>query len=400
MAWEARDAAASGGEVKSPTQRLQLGVFIALLPPEGVGGAEFQAERLGRELTLRGHEVHLFARGRNWWARRSDSLRAPEEKTAGLHVHRRPVLPVPGLRLLFEVVAGGWQGGRQHLDVLLCFMTLNSGLVGYAAHRWSGAPFVIWQRVEAESRLRPGWLTRLSAWLHQRAAENWVQTERMASIFAREYESAGKQAAWGAIAPHLRVLGNGVDIPAAPATQVVPPRRFLFVGRLVEQKNPFALVEAARLLRGAEVWIAGDGPLAAPLQRAAAGAPVRFLGVLPRERILSLLPECRALVLCSHYEGLPNVVLEALAAGRPVIATPVGAVPEVVADGVNGRLVPVGDVEALRQGMEELLDDAIWSKLAGSTRASVARFAWPQLVDRVEAALLEVAARSRRGGVG
>jgi len=393
-----REAQESLQAAKSPaTRRLRIGIFIALLPPEGIGGAEFQAERLARELAARGHEVHVFTRGGKRRARKEErgGTRAGAE-AAGPQVHRRPVVPVPGLRLLFEVLAAGWQGGRAPLDVLLCFMTVNSGLLGYVAHRLNGAPFVIWQRVESETRLHPkNWETRLSAWLHRRATENWVQTQRMASSFARAYERAGKQDAWRCIASHLRVLGNGVDQPPPLAREEPPPRRFLFVGRLVQDKNPFALIEAARSLQGAEVWMAGGGPLAAALQRAAAGTPVRLLGVQPRERILSLLQECRALVLCSHNEGLPNVVLEALAAGRPVIATPVGAVPEVVEDGVNGRLVPEGDVGALRRGMEELLDDATWSRMASQTRPSVARFGWPQLVDRVEAALLEVAARRR-----
>ncbi len=394
-----RDAQESPRPANSPAERrLRLGIFIALLPPEGIGGAEFQAERLARELAARGHEVHVFTRSGKQGARKADRAgpRAGGEAATGPQVHRRPVVPVPGLRFLFEVLAGGWQGGRAQLDVLLCFMTVNSGLLGYVAHRLNGAPFVIWQRVESETRLHPkSCETRLSAWLHPRAAENWVQSERMASSFARSYERAGKQEVWRSIATHLRVVGNGVDQPPVLEPEEPPPRRFLFVGRLVEDKNPFALIEAARSLHGAEVWMAGGGPLAAALQRAAAGTPVRLLGVQPRERILALLPECRALVLCSHNEGLPNVVLEALAAGRPVIATPVGAVPEVVADGVNGRLVPVGDVEALRRGMEELLDDATWSRMASRTRPSVARFGWPQLVARVEAALLEVAARRR-----
>ena len=188
------------------------------------------------------------------------------------------------------------------------------------------------------------------------------------------------------------MLGNGVDLPEATQPGEPPPARFLFVGRLVGQKDLPTLIAAVRRLREVEVWIVGDGPLEAALRRDAAGTPVRFLGRQPHERIAELLRDCRALVLCSLEEGMPNVVLEALAQGRPVVATPVGAVPELVQDGVNGRLVRVGDVEGLASALGAFCDDATWQRLAAAARPSVSRFAWPELVARVERELSAVAA--------
>jgi glycosyltransferase involved in cell wall biosynthesis len=132
------------------------------------------------------------------------------------------------------------------------------------------------------------------------------------------------------------------------------------------------------------------------LESMAAGAPVRFLGEVPHARVPELLRDSRALVLCSSVEGVPNVVLEALAHNRPVIATPVGAIPELVEDGVNGRLVPVGDPEALAAAMRDLLDDATWMALAGAARPSVEKFSWPRLVDQVESELEALGRDSRR----
>jgi glycosyltransferase involved in cell wall biosynthesis len=333
--------------------------------------------------------VHLFARGG------AQPPASPE--IDGVRIHRRPVLPVPGLRLVFEVLAAAWQAGRRRLDVLLCFMTFNSGLLGYAAHRVGGSPFVIWQRLDSESRMHPpSWLTRLSAWLRRRAAEVWVQSESTAATLRREYARAGAQSAWQGLEPRLRILGNGVDVAPSSSDASPPAGRFLFLGRLVEQKNLFVLVEAVRRVSGLELWIAGDGPLASKLRQASAGAPIRFLGVQPHDRVDSLLHQCRALVLPSTDEGLPNVVLEALAAGRPVIATPVGAVPELVQDGVNGRLVPVNDVASLARALQELQDDSTWSRMAAATQASVARFGWPQLASRVESSLAEIVAGAER----
>ena len=89
-----------------------IGILIALWPPEGLGGAELQARRLARELVQRGHEVHVFIRG--------SGIKPRSDRQEGIHFHRRPVAPLPGLRLLAEVFWAALQAGRTNLDVLLC----------------------------------------------------------------------------------------------------------------------------------------------------------------------------------------------------------------------------------------------------------------------------------------
>jgi glycosyltransferase involved in cell wall biosynthesis len=365
-----------------PAAKLRVGLFITLLPPDHLGGSELQADRLARELAARGHEVRVFARG--------SARTSGEERRDGVLIHRRPVLPVPGVRLACEVFWAAWQAGRRDLDVLLCFMAFNSGLLGYAAHLVRRRPFVIWQRSLTEARLQPRtWLTRLTAFLNARAAGIWVQSSQLAQVWEQEFTRAEGRAAWERIAPRVRVIGNAVDLPDPPPDELPPPR-FLFVGRLVWEKDLFVLVEASRSLRAGEIWIVGDGPLREPLQAAAAGAPVHFLGEQPHGRVSELLHQSRALVLCSKEEGFPNVVLEALAHGRPVIATAVGGIPEMIEDGINGCLVPVGDAQALRRAMESLLDDVTWSRLAHAARPSVVRFGWPRLVQQVEEELRSI----------
>jgi glycosyltransferase involved in cell wall biosynthesis len=370
-----------------PAPKLRIGLFIARLPPEHLGGAELQADRLARELAARGHEVRVFARG---------SAATPRvERRDGVRIHRRPVLLVPGLRLAGEVFWAAWQAGRRDLDVLLCFMTFNSGLLGYAAHLVRRRPFVIWQRSLTEARLQPRtWLTRLTAFLNARAAGIWVQSTQLAQFWEHEFARTEGRDAWDRIASRVRVIGNAIDLPDPPPDEPPPPR-FLFVGRLVWEKDLSVLVEASRSLRAGEIWIAGDGPLRDQLQAAAAGAPVRFLGKQPHGRISELLRQSRALVLCSKEEGFPNVVLEALAHSRPVVATPVGGIPEMVQDGVNGRLVPVNDPRALCAALEGLLDDDAWSRLMHATRPSVVRFSWPELVAQVESELRDIVAHGR-----
>ncbi len=109
-----------------------------------------------------------------------------------------------------------------------------------------------------------------------------------------------------------------------------------------------------------ELWLVGDGPLRPVVEKTVVEmgleGRVLFLGV--RNDVPKLLAASDVLVLSSEYEGVPLTVLEAMAAGKPVIATAVGGVPELVEDGVTGILVPPRNPEALAQGILRLAKDA------------------------------------------
>jgi len=127
------------------------------------------------------------------------------------------------------------------------------------------------------------------------------------------------------------------------------------VARLVEQKDHRTLIEAMRSVPEARLVIAGDGPLRGELERAAKGLPVEFLG--ERDDVPELLAGFDVFAFPSRFEGLCLAVIEAQAAGVPVVATPVGGIRETVVDGETGLLVPVGDSAALAEAICSLLDD-------------------------------------------
>ena len=135
------------------------------------------------------------------------------------------------------------------------------------------------------------------------------------------------------------------------------------VGRLERQKGMADLLEAfARLpcdLQQVKLWIVGDGPLERKLQRKAAELEledrVRFLGA--RSDVPALMTRFDLFVLSSLWEGLPNVVLEAMAARRAVVATKVDGTPEAVTHGWTGVLVPPSNPVVLAQAIERLLRD-------------------------------------------
>lgn len=180
--------------------------------------------------------------------------------------------------------------------------------------------------------------------------------------------------------PEVVVVPNGVALPAVSRT----PREaatLLFAGRCSEGKGVYDLLQAVPGLRrrfpGLRVELAGDGDLEAlEGEIAAMGLAdcVRVHGwVGPRARE-ALLARATAFVLPSHAEGLPLGLLEAMAAGCPVVAAAVGGIPDVVEDGVNGLLVPAGDVRALERSLANLLSEPGRARaVGGAGRATVAR---------------------------
>lgn len=164
----------------------------------------------------------------------------------------------------------------------------------------------------------------------------------------------------------LRIVHCGVT----PARYGAAPRKpfsghVCFVGRLDAVKGVPLLLEAFAANRprhpGARLTIAGDGPARAALEAQAQSlgltGAVRFTGYLDETAVAALLEASDMLVLPSFAEGLPVVLMEALASQIPVIATQVAGVSELVQDGISGFIVPPGDVETLALRLDRLLSD-------------------------------------------
>lgn len=141
-------------------------------------------------------------------------------------------------------------------------------------------------------------------------------------------------------------------------------RTLLCIGRLSAQKGQHTLIEAMEVLRErgveAHLILAGDGEMRRELEshiaRCGLGDRITITGWIDEQRVRQLLQEARALVQPSFAEGLPVVIMEALAVGRPVISTMVAGIPELVRDGENGWLVTAGNVEELAAAMQTALE--------------------------------------------
>lgn len=153
------------------------------------------------------------------------------------------------------------------------------------------------------------------------------------------------------------------------------------VARLAPQKDHRTLIEAARLVPEAEFVVAGDGELREELERQAEGSRVRFLGA--RDDVPEVLASLDVFAFPSLFEGLCVAVIEAQAAGVPVVATPVGGIRETVVDGETGLLVPTRDPQALAAAIRRLLEDrpAAEAMAAEAKRRVRGRFSIERMVE-------------------
>lgn len=194
--------------------------------------------------------------------------------------------------------------------------------------------------------------------------------------------------------PRIEALFNPVAMPPQAAPwQGRAHGDILFLGKLGKAKGVDDLLDAApRLLPAcpqARLLLGGDGAQDQARQRADAlglGQHVQILGWVGPDAKRALLASAGIYVLPSYIEGLPMSVLEAMAAGMPVVTTPVGGIPEAVADGVEGFLVPPGDVAALAERLQRLLTDgALAERMGAAGRHKVATtFSTEVILPRLE----------------
>lgn len=206
----------------------------------------------------------------------------------------------------------------------------------------------------------------------------------------------------------VRVVPNGIDARAVRAAKPEPwPRPYLFgIGRLVPQKGFDLLIDAFAALSSEipeiDLVIAGDGPERVALEeraRTVAGR-VHLVGSLPSERAFAFFRGASGFVLPSRHEPQGIVVLEAMAAGAPVVAACVGGVAETVRDGENGLLFEGGNVAALTSRLRLLVQDPIGAgKRACRAAVDVERYSWSKIADEYDACYRD-ANESRRRRLG
>jgi glycosyltransferase involved in cell wall biosynthesis len=358
--------------------RLRVVIGADTFPPDVNGAAQFGA-RLATGLAELGHEVHVLCPAAN-----------AEARCEGATVHRAPSIGTPwhpSFRICLP-----WQANRAAIALLdevrpdvvhvQAHFLIGRALVRAAGRR--GIPVIATNHFMPENlyghahipRALQHVAARLGWWdlrrVFRRAAVITAPTPRAVELLGRNGVPAALAVSCGIDLVHF---GRYAELAAGPD---MGERRVLFVGRLDEEKRVDELLRAVALLvaddpdRAIRVDLVGDGSRRAAWQELAValriGALVTFHGFVDEPTLLVAYAGCDVFCMPGIAELQSLATMEAMAAGKPVLAADAMALPHLVRPGRNGFLYPPGDVPALAARLGELLDDP--ARLAAMGRAS------------------------------
>lgn len=351
--------------------------IIKRFVPE-IGGGELQAFRLARELVAQGHHVTVLTRHR--------SADLPREETLeGVRIIR---LGLGRLGMAREMLTWAVRHAKE-FDLIHAFQALSPALVGALAKMLTRKPLVLTLFAGGYSKREGDLYFALGT---SRVGQLYRPILRKADVIVGKSDESIREVK-DLLGRDAIKIPNGVDVSSfVPTKSIQPELRACFVGRLEMVKDPATLFTAWRhvleICPNARLSVIGDGGAAEVFRLYARQVGVEeavdFFGA--QTDTASFLQNSRVFVLSSIAEGLPNVVLEAMACGLPVVSTIVGAVPEVIEDGKTGYLVPCGDAEGLAHGISSLLQDPERARQMGAAGLAVVteRFGLNQMRKRYE----------------
>lgn len=332
------------------------------------------------------------------------------DQTAPDRIRERPAYLglLPGY-LACGARAAGRVARERGADVVHVHWPLPHALFGWAARRAAGAPLVCSFYGVELTFARAARLPMLVPFLRRaiRTADAVTAISTYTAGLVRAIHDRP-----------VELIPFGATIPVPPRPLPPPPGpgfRVLFVGRLVERKGVRHLIDAvarARERLDARLDVVGEGPLRGPLEQHARalglGDVVRFHGFVSDDELVRHYRDCHAFALPAVFdekgdiEGLGVVLIEALAYGRPVIASRAGGITDIVEHDRTGLLVTPGDARALADAIAALAaDPALAARLAAAGREHVQeRFAWPALISSLAGLYERLAAPPHRPAGG
>jgi glycosyltransferase involved in cell wall biosynthesis len=346
-----------------------------------LGGAQKHLVQLVRGMRARGHEAFVFCLNDKVHPMRREELVA-----AGASIRVFGKVRVACGAAIFELAAAM---RRERMDVAVTLLFV-SNVVGRLAARLAGVPTVAC--LQARNINFPAWrrlLLRMTAGFNSYTISN----SHAAIAFAAQHE--------GVDPARCQYVPNAIDVPG----ELLPPpdwtiwgwpqlvgRRVIgSVGRLVSQKGYdvllHAFVSVAEKESDLSLLLVGAGPTAALAAKAEAlGLNGRVVFAGEHANVPALLPGFALYVQPSRFEGMPNALMEAMAAKLPVVASSVDGIAELISDGVDGWLVPPADAVALATALKRTLDDAAGSEEMGlqARRTVIERFAPERMIEAYE----------------
>jgi glycosyltransferase involved in cell wall biosynthesis len=386
--------------MRAPAVTISARPFRIVIPtgifPPDVGGPASYVPRIAAALSARGHSVEVITL--------ADDPAAAGTLSFPVKSIRRGKARIPRMIETIRAI----RSSARKADLIYANGLFIEAAIAAALARKPLAMKVVgdwaWERARNQGERSPS----VEEFQARRQSPRWeiikglrtAVTRRAKLVITPSRYLAGIVAAWGISSAKIKTIYNAVEeLPDAPPVSLpsFAGRTLITVARLVPWKGIGALIEWISDRNDLRLLVVGDGPERSNLEalagRCGAGARVIFTGSVSRPQVAGYLKASDVFVLNSEYEGLPHVVLEAFAAGIPVVTTSAGGTGELVKNGDNGLMIPPRRMDEMAKAVDRVFsDDSLRASLAANgLRTLDDRFRWETLVAETEAALSALA---------
>jgi glycosyltransferase involved in cell wall biosynthesis len=362
---------------------MKIAILVPLFPPRWIAGTEIATYNIATYLAKRGHEVHVITS--------FDEGLPKESSEQGFYVHRigwRKVrfLGIISFWLKMTLIVRNIKPETIHCQ------DLGMGIPGYLASKLLKRPYSVWG--QGSDVYLPSFLSRLLSKFVLRNADVAIaltedMKKKMQNICDRE----------------ILVIPNGIDLKNF---QDLPPKHsirkslgigindevILFVGRFRPEKGLKYLIYAMQIIKqknvSARLMLVGEGPEENNLRQLVHQLnlnSVTFVGQIANEKVPQFMMAADIFMLPSLSEGLPNVVLEAMASGLPIVASKVGGLPEIIIEGINGFLVEPKNAEQIAEKVILLQsNDELRENISKNNKEKVRGYSLNTVIENLEGA--------------
>jgi glycosyltransferase involved in cell wall biosynthesis len=356
---------------------MKIAIIVSRFPPKWPGGTEIATYNLAKHLAKRGHEIHVIT---------SHDEGFPKiDKADGFFIHR---ISWSRIRIIgiFSFLVKFFLEIRKIKPDIVQVQDIEMGIAAWLPKKILKIPYVVWGRGDDVYKLNR--FGRIRTRLILKNAEAIIAlTENMQINLKNIYNT------------DIYIIPNGINLEEYNDITTFSDRKtgsknILFVGRLrpvkgiqyliTSMKKIHEEIQDARLLLVGENSQEKEGLTALSIQLGIQNC-VQFVGMVPHEKVKMFMQQADVFVLPSLSEGFPNVILEAMACGLPVIASRVGGIPDIIINATNGYLVEVKDSNDLANKILLLLsDDTLRKKISDNNRDLVKKYSWENVTIELE----------------